>query len=453
MTFLAPGFFFASLAVAAAVAALHFIVTRQPRAGILPTARFVPDLPATATARTARPTDLLLMLLRVLLVLAAGAGLARPVLKPSRVAEARVILVDASRSVGNAAELRDSAKAVYREGDAMIIFDSSARFMNGNGAASIAALVPSGRSGNLSAALISAMRAGSTLRDVADSLELVVVSPFGAEEIDAATDSIRGLWPGRARLVRAGAVANSLKSVRLPLEIRAAATDPLAITAALARSYPDANAVIWRNELGGEDSASVIGAGRALVEWPIASRPRGMVQRSERDTIGGVLSGSHVVIAGFERRRRFTPDSLRGGQVREGQVRDGQVIARWIDGEPAAVEWPAGDGCVRSVAVPVPSAGDLPIRDDFVRFVAAIAGPCSAHRKFEPMGAMAIASLTGMGGMAPRKGFSLRGDAHSWLAPWFLGLALLAAVAEIFFRRRSGGAKVQANPAQRVSTS
>jgi len=458
MTFLAPGFFFASLAVAAAVAALHFIVTRQPRAGILPTARFVPDLPATATARTARPTDLLLMLLRVLLVLAAGAGLARPVLKPSRVAEARVILVDASRSVGNVAELRDSAKAVYREGDAMIIFDSSARFMNGNGAASIAALVPSGRSGNLSAALISAMRAGSTLRDVADSLELVVVSPFGAEEIDAATDSIRGLWPGRARLVRAGAVANSLKSVRLPLEIRAAATDPLVITAALARRYPDADAVIWRNELGGEDSASVIGAGRALVEWPFASRPRGTVQRSERDTIGGVLSGNAVVIAGFERRWMFAPDSLRDGQVRDGQVRDGQVrdgqvIARWIDGEPAAVEWPAGDGCVRSVAVPVPSAGDLPIRDDFVRFVAAIAGPCSAHRKFEPMGAMAIASLTGMGGMAPRKGFSLRGDAHSWLAPWFLGLALLAAVTEMFLRRRSGGARVQANPAQRVSTS
>lgn len=448
MTFLAPGFFFASLAVAAAIAALHFIVTRQPRAGILPTARFVPDLPATATARTARPTDLLLMLLRVLLVLAAGAGLARPVLKPSRVAEARVILVDASRSVGNVAELRDSAKAVYREGDAMIIFDSSARFMNGNGAASIAALVPSGRSGNLSAALISAMRAGSTLRDVADSLELVVVSPFGAEEIDAATDSIRGLWPGRARLVRAGAVADSLKSVRLPLEIRAAATDPLAITASLARSYPDANAVIWRNELGGDDSASVIGAGRALVEWPIASRPRGTVQRSERDTIGGVLSGNAVVIAGFERRWMFAPDSLR-----DGQVRDGQVIARWIDGEPAAVEWPAGDGCVRSVAVPVPSAGDLPIRDDFVRFVAAIAGPCSAHRKFEPMGAAGIASLTGRGGMAPREGFSLRGDAHSWLAPWFLGLALLAAVTEMFLRRRFDGAKIGNHPAQRVSAS
>ena len=62
MTFLAPGFFFASLAVAAAVIALHFIVTRQPRAGILPTARFVPNMPATATARATRPSDIPLML-------------------------------------------------------------------------------------------------------------------------------------------------------------------------------------------------------------------------------------------------------------------------------------------------------------------------------------------------------------------------------------------------------
>ena len=98
MTLLAPGFFFASVAVAAAIVALHFIVTRQPRAAILPTARFVPDTRATTVARARRPSDLLLMLLRVLLVLAAGAGLARPVLTPSRGAEARVVLVDVSRS-------------------------------------------------------------------------------------------------------------------------------------------------------------------------------------------------------------------------------------------------------------------------------------------------------------------------------------------------------------------
>ncbi len=82
MSFLAPGYFVASLAVAAAIVALHFIVTRQPRAGILPTARFVPDTRATTVARARRPSDLLVMLCRVLLVLAAGAGLAKPVSRP-----------------------------------------------------------------------------------------------------------------------------------------------------------------------------------------------------------------------------------------------------------------------------------------------------------------------------------------------------------------------------------
>jgi N-terminal double-transmembrane domain len=137
MSFLAPGFFYASLAVAAGVVALHFIVTRQPRAAVLPTARFVPNLPANATARATRPSDLLLMLLRVLLVLLIGAGLARPIFKPSRNRSARVILVDASRSVGDISAVRDSATRYYREGDAVILFDSAARAVGGKPADSI----------------------------------------------------------------------------------------------------------------------------------------------------------------------------------------------------------------------------------------------------------------------------------------------------------------------------
>ena len=91
MTLLAPGFFWAAIAVSAGIVALHFIVTRQPRAVVLPTARFVPDSPATAAARDARPADLLLLFLRVLVVLAAGAALAKPILQPTKRPEARVI--------------------------------------------------------------------------------------------------------------------------------------------------------------------------------------------------------------------------------------------------------------------------------------------------------------------------------------------------------------------------
>ena len=127
MMFLAPAFLWGAIAVALGIVALHFIVTRQPQASVLPTARFVPDSAATATARNVRPSDLLLMLLRVLLVLAAGVALAKPVIQPSRRANGRIILMDASRSVASVCEAADSVRNLYRDGDAIVVFDSTAR--------------------------------------------------------------------------------------------------------------------------------------------------------------------------------------------------------------------------------------------------------------------------------------------------------------------------------------
>ena len=85
-----------------------------------------------------------------------------------------------------------------------------------------------------------------------------------------------------------------------------------------------------------------------------------------RDTVGGVMTGEAVVVAAFERQWSFPPDSVRGGEI----------VARWVDGEPAAIEKPDGDGCVRSVAVPVSPVGDLAIRSDFVRFVSTLSRAC-----------------------------------------------------------------------------
>ncbi len=377
MTFLAPAFFYAALAVAAAVVALHFIVSRQPRAGILPTARFVPNLPATATARATRPSDIPLMLLRVLLVLAAGAGLARPIIKPSRGAQARVILADVSRSSADSAAVRDSVRTLYRSHDALVEFDSSARVV---AADSIASLQFSKARGNLSAALIAALRAASSLRDRADSLELVIVSPFAAEEFDAATDSIRRLWKGSARLVRTGG-----------------------------RDTP-------------VDSSAVV---KPTVTWVTSSRPPGAVERATRDTVGAVLAGNALLVASFERHWKYPADSLRGAEI----------IARWVDGEPAAIEQEAGKTCNRSFAVPVTTVGDLVIRDDYKRFVAAISGDCVAKTATIPASADKVARLAGSGGLAPREAFQPRSDVHSTLASWLLGLAIAAAIAELFVRR------------------
>ena len=122
----------------------------------------------------------------------------------------------------------------------------------------------------------------------------------------------------------------------------------------------------------------------------------------------------------------FPADSIRGTDV----------VARWIDGEPAAIETPSGTGCVRSVAVPVPAAGDLVIRKDFERFVAALSGDCASVTAAMPADDARVAMLAGTGGLAPREAFRPREDLRSALAPWLLGIAIVAAIAELFVRRR-----------------
>jgi hypothetical protein len=428
MTFLAPGFFLASLAVAAATVALHFIVTRQPRAAVLPTARFVPDLPATATAPARRPSDLLLLLVRVLLVLAVGTGLAKPVFKPSRSAEARVILADVSRSVTDSIALRDSVRAWHRPHDALVLFDSSTRAVDGDAAELARALSPSARRGNISAGLIAAIRATAELRDRADSIELVIVSPFAAEELDAATDSVRRLWPGRARVVRIAAPSPEVAR-GTALELTADAGDPMQASASIARVTSNANAALVRVDISASNVRADTDGGRALVKWPATARPPRALQRTARDTIGGVLTDSTLVVATFERQWKFAADSLQ----------DVEVVARWIDGEPAAIEWPSGAGCIRSVAVPVVSAGDLVIRDDFIRFVSALSSDCAFRRATRSAARQSLNTLEGTGGLAPRQAFPARRDVPSTLAPWLLGLALAAAVGELFIRRHRDG--------------
>ena len=435
MTFLEPGFLFASLAVAAAMVALHFIVIRQPRAAILPTARFVPDTRATTVARDRRPSDLLLMLLRVLTVLAAGAALAKPVLTPSRGAEARVILVDVSRSARDSIAMRDSVRALWRSRDALVLFDSSARVVAGNVGDTVGALRPTNKRGNLSAALIGALRAGSALRDRADSLDLVIVSPFAREELDAATDTIRRLWPGKATLVRVGGSFADSTQFAGKLDIKADANDPLAVTVGITRSASTAKALIDRAGIDAPTAQRTGGAGAATsgdragaqIEWPASGRPRGAIPRAVRDTVGGVMAGDAAVVATFDRAWTFPPDSLRGAEV----------IARWVDGQPAAIERPDGAGCIRSVAIPVTPVGDLVIRHDWTRFVASLSGPCASVTSLIPADPGDVAKLEGKGGLAPRKAFQPLTDAHSPLAPWLFALALAAAIAELFVRRRA----------------
>jgi hypothetical protein len=151
------------------------------------------------------------------------------------------------------------------------------------------------------------------------------------------------------------------------------------------------------------------------------------------------MSGDAVVVAAFERQWMYPADSLRGAEV----------IARWVDGEAAAVEKSDGIGCTRSVAVPVSPVGDLVIRKDFVRFVASLSAPCTRTTSMIPADPSVLAALEGKGGLAPRTAFQPLTDARSALAPWLFALAIAAAIAELLVRRRAINANALGDAKQR----
>ena len=155
----------------------------------------------------------------------------------------------------------------------------------------------------------------------------------------------------------------------------------------------------------------------------------------------GVIAAESPVVSTFERRWSFPPDSLRGADV----------IARWVDGEPAAIEMPGGTGCVRSVAIPVSPVGDFVITKDFVRFVSSLSGPCAMTTSLAPADPDAVAKLERKGSLAPRETFQPLTDARSDLAPWLLALALAAAIVELFVRRRRTDAKERKSGQERIT--
>ncbi len=417
MTFLAPAYLVAAAGIAALVVAIHFISTREPATVPLPTARFAPDRPVRARSRAFKPSDLLLLLCRAGLVLCAGAALAQPIPAPTRRPLARIVVVDRSRAVASTAEAADSARGFLVGGDALVLFDSAPSRAVSDSLAGIQRLAAKG---NLSAALVSALRAAVSLRDQADSLELVLVSPFLAEEVDQATDSIRALWPGAIRLVRVAGARDSAATPTVVLE--SSTEDPLRWALPPMGGAERADVRIVRGTVLPGDSVWASSEGRTLVLWPDALSSNGT---GAGDSSGAVVADEIVVVAPFER-----PGPLPAPP-------GSRIVARWVDGAPAATEASHGAGCIRSVAIPVPSVGDLVLDPRFQRLAARLTGPCGRPPFSPPLGSTRLAALAGasdlrVAGLALPRPLAV----HSPMTPWLLGAALLLGLGELLLRRR-----------------
>jgi hypothetical protein len=424
MTFAVPFFAWAAAGVALATVALHLLAWRRPPETPLPTARFAPERPIRMVSRAVRPSDLGLLALRLLLILLIGAALAGPVLAPRREGTARVIVMDRTRSAGSGDEVGAAARNAFRTGDAVIVFDSTAREVVSPTADSVTAAIPSRATSSLSAALIVASRAAHRLARDRDSVAMVIVSSFTTDQLDAAAASIRRTWPGPVQLVRAGVAPNDTAPPARP-ELRSPGGDPVAVAVSLAGALPGGRRVrIVRDAVTAADSAWA-SAGNAIVAWPIEA-PAAWPRRATTDTAFGVATlgvDAATVVAPFS--RVASPPA-------------GRVTARWSDGDPAVTEATLGTGCIRSVSVPVPAVGDLAVTPAFRRFVEQIAAPCADSRVLS-LASDSLLSRTlpaELATDAPARAVVVdAAESRRTLVAWLLALALAAGVAELFLRR------------------
>ena len=433
MSVAAPLFAWIAAAVAAATVALHLLAWRRPPESPLPTARFAPERPIRMVSRAVRPADLALLALRVLIVLLVGVALAGPSFDARREGLGRVVIVDRSGSAGTGAEVAGAARAAYREGDALVVFDSAARQVASPNADSLGGAAAAGSRGSLSAALIAALRAATRLERERDSVEIVVVSPFASTELDAATSAIRATWRGRLRLARVTLTPNDTLSLGRPI-VRGGEGDAVAVSLALSEPYSGGASVrVVRDAPTAADSAWARGGG-AVVVWPGAPTA-GWSSRSVPDTAFAVTAPAHVgatnendgrpatVVARFE--RTVVPPA-------------GRVIARWADGEPAATEVPLGTGCLRAVSVTTPAAGDLPLTPAFRHFARRMAGPCTAADR-QPLASDSALAAALPSAAPPRDRLTVAAFAadvpRTKLTAWLLALALLLGFAEMWVRR------------------
>lgn len=345
----------AAALAAGLVVALHLWSSRPPTALVLPTARFMPRASSARRTRSALD-DVLLLLVRVATVVAACATLAGLRLARLREGVARVLVVDASRAVGDTSA-REVAVRAAREGAAEVVtvaFDTTARVLS-PGEPIAGTRAP----GDLAVAMIRAAREVPRLRARFARVEVVLVTPLVAEAWSPALGSLSA-------------------AVGVPVVVRRLAPPtsdavPVPGTPALPDPRDAPGAAAW-SALGGLRAGLRVVDGSATADDTAFARRGGVVVswRGGSDTaatVRGVATGNAVAI----------------GRWITGTPAAGTPIAWLDDGTVVATETPAGGGCLRSVALGWPAAGDEPLRQAQGRLVRALSAPCGGTPALTPI--------------------------------------------------------------------
>ncbi len=415
MSFVAPWMLAVGALATVGVVLLHLLSTRRPPLLELPTARFVPESDVRAVARTSKPTDLLLLLLRALSLLLIAAGFAQPIPDAPGPALRTVVALEWTTALTDAEAARAEAQRRLGEGDALVVFDTAARAIDARALAELPP--PTVRRASLSPMYVAARDAAREIARGADSLRLVVVSAFSADALDAATPAFRAAWAGRAEYQRLSAVADTASATQ-PTLLPADVNDPLAPALRIVSARRGAQALrVRRDSVAASADSAWLSAERdaVLILWP----------RRSADS----LRADAVTMLDF-------PAATLAAPLTRGAVPEGRVLARWRDGSPAVTERSFGLGCVRHVGVGIPDAGDLTLRTPFGDFLEGLLAPCGGRREVA-LADSALSSALDEGPLASAASFINDGRERSPLTPWLLAAGVLLLIAEQLLRART----------------
>lgn len=462
-----PWLFGAALAASAVVAALHLLSVRQPPELLLPTARFLPERDVRAISRTRRPSDLLLLALRIAALLSAGLAASGPTWRPSAASRVVLAIADADVAVDSAA-----VRAILAAPDAHVVM---------RWRATAAAVGDEAIPGDAAAFFPIAWRDAARLvaeQAGVDSIDLHVLTAQAPDTTTSAWRHWRASWPGRVTMhTRAPVtVADSAREVSSEsLRPKPVIVDDDATSRSVTTDDPIRAALMWhaaRRRTAGvlvpradsiwltHDSAGSTArrggapAHTVRVHWPLHGVPAGWQATTARgDSAVALVSAGHALIGPWPIRAVFARDGASPIDHAE------RVLAWWSDGRTASIERAYDASCDRDVAVPVSPASDLLLSGSANALFDRLLAPCVPRRTRAGADAVtgadegsndltAVQRLTAVTvdgtAMAAAPAFAVDASVgtrrSSWIVPALLGLAVVLLLVEGVLRARTAQA-------------
>jgi hypothetical protein len=432
LTFAAPAFLLAGALGVLVPLALHLIRRRPPGRVPLPTARFLAEDPRNAV-RVSRPTDLPLLILRMLLLLLVGGAFSRPAWIPAPEGTSTVVLLDRGGALdadGWRAGLSAARQALLGpQGEArgeLVLFDTAAVH------------VPRAR---VRAELFDSLLAagpGDARSDYVEALRAIPSATRALRGADSVTVRMisslsRSGWSPGLGALRESAWPGTIDVTRLPIARDTAAADPPAsarrayvvageggrfVSAALSALGYEVQVIPPTRLVAATDTVTPDSGAYFVLTQPDHPTGRELFSRVRRGA-SLVVASTAVVDSGawsymmpwdgpFAVRPNSGGTLWLGPELRiggaagrvEGRTAEGALtVAAWDDGRPAATAIGGVRGCTVYVGTAL-EGGDLPFQAEYPAMLGRLARACESEAASaidRPLDSGAIQVLRGRG--------------------------------------------------------